>query len=224
LVLVKKRAEIAGLHKVAHKVAQKANDGIKDDLATIDRALALCGYQDDPKGIAPRGKYKQLFGCNELKLITRDRLREGPADDETIAVWIMERKGWDADDALRADVLSPCRATFLPQAFDMFGSPNERSAAPLPHPVWGWHLCAMHCLASRQRAPRPSVLGSSSRPAIAAMIARQVRLSPCAFAIEFHMVSSCADQNCKAGIKTLKKTRHLDHGFDNRKMQHLTDI
>lgn len=103
--LIKKRGEIAGLHKAA----QKAADGIKDDLAAIDRALALCGYQDDPKGIAPRGKYKQLFGRNELKLITRDRLREGPADDETIAAWIIERKGWDADDVLRADVLKRVR-------------------------------------------------------------------------------------------------------------------
>jgi hypothetical protein len=103
--LINKRAEIAGLHKAA----QKAADTIKDDLAAIDRALALCGYQDDPKGIAPRGKYKQLFGRNELKLITRDRLRHGPADDETIAAWIIERKGWDADGALRADVLKRVR-------------------------------------------------------------------------------------------------------------------
>jgi hypothetical protein len=103
--LIKKRAEIAG----AHKVAVKAADVIRDDLAAIDRALLLCGYQDDPKGIAPRGKYKQLFGRNELKLITRERLREGPADDETIAAYIIERKGWDADDALRADVLKRAR-------------------------------------------------------------------------------------------------------------------
>ena len=61
--LIKKRAEIAG----AHKVAVRAADVIRDDLAAIDRALLLCGYQDDPKGIAPRGKYKQLFGRNELK-------------------------------------------------------------------------------------------------------------------------------------------------------------
>jgi hypothetical protein len=103
--LINKRAEIAGLHKAA----QRAADTIKDDLAAIDRALALCGYQDDPKGIAPRGKYKRLFGRNELKLITRDRLRHGPADDEIIAAWIIERKGWDADDALRADVLKRVR-------------------------------------------------------------------------------------------------------------------
>jgi hypothetical protein len=103
--LIKKRAEIAG----AHKVAVKAADAIRDDLAAIDRALLLCGYTDDPKGIAPRGKYKQLFGRNELKLMTRERLREGPADDETIAAWIIERKGWDDDDALRADVLKRAR-------------------------------------------------------------------------------------------------------------------
>ena len=103
--LIKKRGEIAAQHKVALKAA----DSLKADLDAIDRALVLCGYQDDPKGIAPRGKYKQLFGRNELKLITRDRLREGPADDETIAAWIIERKGWDADDAPRADVLKRAR-------------------------------------------------------------------------------------------------------------------
>lgn len=84
--LIKKRAEIAGLHKAA----QKAADGIKDDLAAIDRALALCGYQGDPKGIAPRGKYKQLFGRNELKLTVRDMLRVAPADDETLTAQLFE--------------------------------------------------------------------------------------------------------------------------------------
>ncbi len=103
--LIKKRGEIAGQHNVALKAA----DTLKADLDAIDRALVLCGYEDDPKGIAPRGKYKQLFGRNELKLITRERLREGPADDETIAAWVIERKGWDADDALRADVLKRVR-------------------------------------------------------------------------------------------------------------------
>jgi len=97
--LIKKRAEIAGLHKAA----QKAADGIKDDLAAIDRALALCGYQDDPKGIAPRGKYKQLFGRNELKLTIINMLRKAPADDETIAARIMAAKGWGDD--IHADVL-----------------------------------------------------------------------------------------------------------------------
>lgn len=103
--LIKKSGEIAGQHKAAVKAA----DVIRDDLAAIDRTLLLCGYQDDPKGSAPRGKYKQLFGRNELKLMTRERLRDGPADDETIAAWIIERKGWDADDALRADVLKRAR-------------------------------------------------------------------------------------------------------------------
>ena len=55
--------------------ALKAADALKHDLDAIDRALVLCGYQDDPKGIAPRGKYKQLFGRNELKLMIRDRLK-----------------------------------------------------------------------------------------------------------------------------------------------------
>ena len=103
--LINKRAEIAGLHKAA----QKAADRIKDDLAAIDRALDLCGYEDNPKDIAPRTKYKQMFGRNELKLTILDTLRQGPADDETIAKLIIERKGWDADDDLWADVLKRTR-------------------------------------------------------------------------------------------------------------------
>ncbi|MFG5379835.1 hypothetical protein [Yoonia sp. R2-816] len=43
--LIKKRGEIAGQHKVALKAA----DALKADLDAIDRALVLCGYQDDPK-------------------------------------------------------------------------------------------------------------------------------------------------------------------------------
>lgn len=101
--LIKKRAEIAG----AHKVAVKAADAIRDDLAAIDRALLLCGYTDDPKGIAPRGKYKQLFGRNELKLTIRDMLRQAPSDDETLAAQIIGAKGWDA--GTHADVLKRVR-------------------------------------------------------------------------------------------------------------------
>lgn len=43
--LIKKRGEIAGQHKVALKAA----DALKADLDAIDRALVLCGYEDDPK-------------------------------------------------------------------------------------------------------------------------------------------------------------------------------
>lgn len=86
--LIKKRAEIAGQHKVAVKAA----DMIKDDLAAIDRALQLCGYQEDPKAIAPRGKYTQMFGRNELKLAILDTLRKAPADDLTVANTIIEAK------------------------------------------------------------------------------------------------------------------------------------
>ena len=102
--LIKKRAEIAG----AHKVAVRAADVIRDDLAAIDHALALCGYADDPKGIAPRGKYKQLFGRNELKLTVLRLLREAPANNETLA-GIIAAKGCDADDASRANVLKRVR-------------------------------------------------------------------------------------------------------------------
>ena len=101
--LIKKRAEIAG----QHKVAQKAADALKADLETLDRALVLCGYQDDPKTIAPRGKYKQLFGRNELKLTILDVLRNAPADDEAIVAHIMAAKGWGDD--IHADVLKRVR-------------------------------------------------------------------------------------------------------------------
>ena len=103
--LIKKRGELAGQHKVALMAAY----ALKADVDAIDRALVLCGYEDDPKDIAPRTKYKQMFGRNELKLTILDTLRQGPADDETIAKLIIERKGWDADDDLWADVLKRTR-------------------------------------------------------------------------------------------------------------------
>lgn len=101
--LVKKRAEIAGQHKVAMKAADK----LKADLDAIDRVLILCGYQEDPKGIAPRGKYKQLVGRNELKLTIINMLREEPSDDEVIAAQIIASKGWSAD--MRTEVLKRVR-------------------------------------------------------------------------------------------------------------------
>ncbi|PCI04628.1 MAG: hypothetical protein COB78_10065 [Hyphomicrobiales bacterium] len=103
--LIKKRAEVAGLHRVAVKAAES----IKDDLAAIDRALRLCGYKEDPKAIAPRGKYRQMFGRNELKLAILDTLRKAPADDLTVADAIIEAKGWRQDEALHADVLKRVR-------------------------------------------------------------------------------------------------------------------
>ncbi len=112
--LVKKRGEIAGQHKVALKAA----DELKADLAAIDRALVLCGYEGDPKGIAPRGKYKQLFGRNELKLTIIKMLRQAPADDEAIAAQIITTKGWDADEAMRADVLKRVRHAIQRQQKD----------------------------------------------------------------------------------------------------------
>lgn len=110
--LIKKRGEIAG----QHKVAQKAADALKADLDAIDRALVLCGYEDDPKAIAPRGKYKQMFGRNELKLTIINMLREAPADDETIAAQIIASKGWDDD--VHADVLKRVRHAIQRQQKD----------------------------------------------------------------------------------------------------------
>lgn len=110
--LIKKRGEIAG----QHKVAQKAADALKADLDAIDRALVLCGYQDDPKAIPARGKYKQLFGRNELKLTIINVLREAPADDEAIAARIIEAKGWQDD--VHSDVLKRVRHAIQRQQKD----------------------------------------------------------------------------------------------------------
>ncbi|MGC1496372.1 MAG: hypothetical protein WA790_11235 [Sulfitobacter sp.] len=85
----------------------KAADALKADMDAIDRALVLCGYQDDPKAIPARGKYKQLFGRNELKLTILDTLRQAPAGDEAIAAQIRAAKGWGDD--MHADVLKRVR-------------------------------------------------------------------------------------------------------------------
>ncbi|MFK8036198.1 MAG: hypothetical protein AB8B94_18850 [Hyphomicrobiales bacterium] len=103
--LIKKRAEIAG----RHKVAMKAADALKSDLGAIDRALVLCGYEGDHKGIAPRGKYKQLFGRSELKLTIINMLRQAPADDETITCQIIKAKGWRKNSDLTSEVLKRVR-------------------------------------------------------------------------------------------------------------------
>ena len=102
--LVRKRSEVAG----QLKVAQKAMETVKDDLAAIDRALEICGYKGNPNGIAPRTKYRQLFGRNELKLTIRKHLNQTPADDETLTKTIIEAKGWDKD-AVWSDVLKRVR-------------------------------------------------------------------------------------------------------------------
>ena len=103
--LIRKRSEVAG----QLKAAQKTLDGVKDDLAALDRALELCGYSGAPRGLAPRTKYKQMFGRSELKRTILGQLRTGPKDDETITAAIIETKGWEADDELRADILKRVR-------------------------------------------------------------------------------------------------------------------
>jgi hypothetical protein len=67
--------------------------------------LVPFGYEDDRKAIPMRGRYKQIFRRNKLKLCILDTLRVAPADDGAIAARIVERKGYNVDDALRADVL-----------------------------------------------------------------------------------------------------------------------
>lgn len=110
--LIRKRGEIEG----QHKLAQKAADALKADLYAIDRTLVLCGYEDAPKAMAPRGKYKQLFGRNELKLTIVNMLREAPTDEETIAARISEAKGWG--DAMHSDVPKRVRHAIQRQQTD----------------------------------------------------------------------------------------------------------
>jgi len=50
-----------------------------------------------------------MFARNELKLTIIKMLRYAPADDTAIAAQIIDAKGWDADDALRVDVLKRVR-------------------------------------------------------------------------------------------------------------------
>ena len=103
--LIKKRAEVAGQHRAALKVA----DAIKDDLTAIDRTLVLCGYQDNPENIEPRGKYKQLFGRSELKRLVIACLKDGQKDDEAILDFIIHKKEWEMDAHGRKDLLSRVR-------------------------------------------------------------------------------------------------------------------
>jgi len=103
--LIKKRAEVAGQHRAALKVA----DAIKDDLASIDRTLALCGYEDNPENIEPRGKYKQLFGRSELKRLVIACLKDGQKDDEAVLDFVIDKKQWEMDKHGRKDLLGRVR-------------------------------------------------------------------------------------------------------------------
>lgn len=49
----------------------------------MDHGLVLCGYEEGPNGIAPGGRYRQLFGRNELKPTIINMLRNALANDET---------------------------------------------------------------------------------------------------------------------------------------------
>jgi len=103
--LIKKRAEVAGQHRAALKVA----DAIKEDLASIDRTLVLCGYQDNPENIEPRGKYKQLFGRSELKRLVMACLKGGQKDDDAIVDFVIASKRWEMDAHGRKDLLNRVR-------------------------------------------------------------------------------------------------------------------
>ncbi|NOX96385.1 MAG: hypothetical protein GXP04_15225 [Alphaproteobacteria bacterium] len=103
--LIKKRAEVAGQHRAALKIA----DAIKDDLTSIDRTLVLCGYEGDPSGIEPRSKYKQLFGRSELKRLVLACLKDGSQDDEAVLDYVIQAKSWELDKHGRKDLLNRTR-------------------------------------------------------------------------------------------------------------------
>lgn len=103
--LIKKRAEVAGQHRAALKVA----DAIKEDLTAIDRTLLLCGYEDNPENIEPRGKYKQLFGRSELKRLVIACLKDGQKEDDAIVDFIAAKKEWELDRHGKKDLLTRVR-------------------------------------------------------------------------------------------------------------------
>lgn len=103
--LLHKRAGLSG----EYKAAQKALEAMKADMDAIDRTLALCGYKGDPRGIEPRGKYKTMFGRNELKLLIMAQLKQGLKDDRELVAGIVEAKKWDADSDLTAEILKRVR-------------------------------------------------------------------------------------------------------------------
>jgi len=103
--LVRKRSEIAGQYQAALKAAEV----VKADLAAIDRALELVGYQSNPKDIPTRGKYKMLFGRGECKKLILDVLRNAPATDEEVVEHIIQAKSWTVDKELREDILKRVR-------------------------------------------------------------------------------------------------------------------
>ena len=94
--LLTKRAEVLREADVAaYRVAE-----LRNDLAAIDRTLALLGYRGDADAVMPRHQRKRAFGRGVLTRRAFDALRkaDGPLSGREVAVAIIEAEGADADD------------------------------------------------------------------------------------------------------------------------------
>ena len=96
--LVKKRAELAG----ELLAAEKHRRDIKARLSQIDDSLAIFGYAGDTSSIKPRRKYAtRMFKKGHLRRMVYDIRRgiPGLATNDAIAVEVVRRMKWDAEDA-----------------------------------------------------------------------------------------------------------------------------
>jgi hypothetical protein len=82
----------------------------------------LCGCEDDPKRTKARGKYKRMFGRNELKLTTIDSLGQAPADYASLAAQVIKAKGGYVDGELCATGLSECVKLTIGRRFGVCGA------------------------------------------------------------------------------------------------------
>ncbi len=94
--LVRKRGELA----YAVMGREMALQAAKRDLESVDRALVLFGYQDDPNAIGPIRTPKRIFAHKELSRLIIQIRRDKPelADNPALAREIIARKGWDTQD------------------------------------------------------------------------------------------------------------------------------
>lgn len=91
-----KRAELSG--KLIDLDRQKA--ALRAQLRHVDHTLAIFGYGDPPRDIPPVRPKTYLFKRRELAIYVRELARDGSTlTNREAALQMIERKGWDADDA-----------------------------------------------------------------------------------------------------------------------------
>lgn len=94
--LVRKRAELAG--KAIDLDRQKAK--LRAEIRHIDHALAIFGYGDPPRKIAPVRPKVYRFKRRELAIFVRELARDGMTlTNREAALRLIAAKGWNADDA-----------------------------------------------------------------------------------------------------------------------------